>query len=104
MWFSHVCIKTLESGLIAGTLARSGEMATKRTEAVVSRRIAMRRQFRAEETVFAYRGQISPEQEALLGKQGVLNEGQPVFYLIERGKLASFGHTMMMRLPYRTPA
>lgn len=92
-------------GLIEGTLARSGEMASKRTEAVVFTEDSEAASVRVpEDMLLAYREQISQEQEALLGKNGVLNEGQPVFYLMERGKLVFFGHTMMMRLPYpRTP-
>ena len=82
-------------------MARSGEMASKRTEAVVFPEDSHETPVRVpEDMVFDYQGQISQEQEALLGKQGVLNEGQPVFYLLERGKLVFFGHTMMMRLPY----
>ena len=89
------------AGLIKGTLARSGEMVSKRTEAVVFPEDGETAPIRVpEDTILAYREQISPEQEALLGKHGVLNEGQPVFYLLERGKLVFFGHTMMMRLPY----
>jgi CRISPR-associated protein (TIGR03986 family) len=90
-----------DAGLIEGTLARSGEMASKRTEAVVFREDGETAPIQVpEEMILTYRDQISPEQEALLGKNGVLNEGQPVFYLLERGKLVFFGHTMMMRLPY----
>lgn len=39
----------------------------------------------------------------LLGKEGVLKHLQPVFYLVENGKVVAFSHTMMMRLPYRKP-
>jgi CRISPR-associated protein (TIGR03986 family) len=90
------------TGLVAGTLARSGPMASKRTEAVVfpadtsAEPIAI--PFDLEQ---AYREQISQEQQELLGKNGVLNEKQPVFYLVEHNKLIFFSHTMMMRLPYR---
>ena len=48
-----------------------------------------------------YLNQISEEQRVLLGPQGALRDNQPVFYLMERGKLVLFGHTMMMRIPYR---
>ncbi len=93
--------KQQADGLVPGTLARSGEMTTKRTEAVVFQEDREATPIPIpEDMVLAYRDQISPEQEALLGKNGALNEGQPVFYLMERGKLAFFGHTMMMRLPY----
>ncbi|MGQ9825200.1 MAG: TIGR03986 family type III CRISPR-associated RAMP protein [Desulfotomaculales bacterium] len=53
-----------------------------------------------EEKVMAYRNQVTQFQESLLGKDGVLRENQPVFYLLENGELLFFGHTMMFRLPY----
>lgn len=90
------------SGLIKGALVRSGEMASKRTEAVVyppdekAKLIPI-----PEELLAAYRDQVSQEQEHLLGgKSGVLRKGQPVFYRMDGDKLVFFGHTMMMRLPY----
>ncbi len=49
----------------------------------------------------AYGAQMTQAQQQLLGPQGVLNPGQPVFYLVEDGKLVFFGHTMMFRLPYQ---
>ncbi|HZQ07112.1 MAG TPA: TIGR03986 family CRISPR-associated RAMP protein, partial [Anaerolineae bacterium] len=47
-----------------------------------------------------FKEQISPEQERLLGKDGALIPHQPVFYLMEQGKLVFFGHLWMFRLPY----
>lgn len=94
-------------GLLKGALAVSGSMFSKRTEAVIfpvdeaAQPIPI-----SDDLVRAYREQISQEQRSLLGKDGVLNDGQPVFYLIERDRrtgkveLVFFGHTMMMRLPY----
>ncbi|MGQ9482635.1 MAG: TIGR03986 family type III CRISPR-associated RAMP protein, partial [Chloroflexus sp.] len=88
-------------GLIEGVLVRSGPMGSKRSEAVIyppdekAERIPI-----PDELVAAYKDQISQEQAALLGDKGVLNHGQPIFYLVENGKLIFFGHTMMMRLPY----
>ena len=93
--------------LIKGTLAYSGPMASKRTEAVVfppdedADLISI-----SDNLVRAYREQVSKEQEDILGdSNGVLRDGQPVFYLMEedkerKNKLVFFGHTMMMRLPY----
>ncbi len=89
------------SGLIQGALARSGEMGSKRTEAVVyppdpkAQRLPIQ-----DDLVAVYKEQVSQEQEKLLGKEGVLRDGQPIFYLVEDGQLVFFGHTMMMRLPY----
>ncbi|MGB0384012.1 MAG: TIGR03986 family type III CRISPR-associated RAMP protein [Ardenticatenaceae bacterium] len=93
--------------LIKGTLAYSGPMVSKRTEAVVfgpnedADLIPI-----SDDLVRAYREQVSKEQEDILGdSNGVLREGQPIFYLMEEDKkrkkqLVFFGHTMMMRLPY----
>ncbi len=92
----------------AATLARSGPMLSKRREAVVYPKDARATPIPIpERLVAAYRDQISPEQAALLGDNGVLQEGQPVFYLPDpkdESRLIFFGHTMMLRLPYdRTP-
>lgn len=92
-------------GLVKGALVRSGSIESKRSEAVIyppdeqAARISI-----PPELVAAYKDQVSPEQEQLLGEGGVLRHQQPIFYLMEEGKLVFFGHTMMMRLPYhRTP-
>lgn len=101
-----------EPGLVKATLARSGWMPNKRSEAVV---------YPADETadpididddlVRAYRTQITDvygrqalrgqKQESLLGENGVLEDGHPVFYLVDNGQLIFLGHCMMIRLPYR---
>ncbi len=54
-----------------------------------------------------YRAQISDEQIRLLGRDGALNDGQPIFYLLSdkdpvNGKrnVMIFGHSMMLRLVY----
>ncbi len=54
----------------------------------------------SDETIRAYRNQITPGQETLLGKDSALQEMQPVFYLVENRELTFFGHAMMFRLPY----
>lgn len=88
--------------LIKGALVRSGPMASKRSEAVIYPPDDQATPIRIpDDLIAAYRDQISQEQESLLGKGGVLRNGQPVFYLMENGQLVFFGHTMMMRLPYR---
>lgn len=53
-----------------------------------------------------FREQISQEQKKLLGPEGALNDGQPVFYITEddaqgNEQLVFFGHAMMFRLPYK---
>lgn len=94
-----------KDGFQEGVLAISGEMDKKAREAVFfppdtsARSIAI-----SDELLSAYRDQISAEQEVLLGKDGALKHGQPVFYLMEKGRLVFFGHAMMFRLPYsRSP-
>ena len=63
-----------------------------------------------------YRDQLTDQQATILGNpelekqgeaaslrrdmRGVLRDFQPVFYLVENGKLIFFGHTQMLRLPY----
>ena len=48
-----------------------------------------------------YLEQISKQQKDLLGNKGVLNDGQPVFYVTnDENKLIFFGHTRYFRLPY----
>jgi CRISPR-associated protein (TIGR03986 family) len=92
-------------GLIAATVARSGPMASKRSEAVVFPADPQAPPIAISDDLYdAYIEQLSQEQKKLLGDKGVFNDGQPVFYLIEAGKLVFFSHTMMMRLPYeKTP-
>lgn len=83
-------------------LAFSGKMKEKKHEAVIYPKGDPANRIEIEdELVQAYRDQISPEQETLLGKDGVLRHDQPVFFLMDKGKLVFFSHTMMMRLPYR---
>ena len=54
------------------------------------------------EMVGRYRDQITKEQGKLLGdkENAALQNGQPIFYLIEDDELTFFGHAMMFRLPY----
>lgn len=102
-----------ESGLVRAALAKSGYMNSKKSEIVI---------FAPNETatliaipdgtdendnrdlVAAYIDQISPDQEKLLGKEGVLHDNHPILYLMAGDKLIFFGHTQMFRLPYpRSP-
>lgn len=97
-------------GLFAATLACSGHMFSKRSEAVIYPPDPPDQNAKGKETdkwyrldddqIDDYRNQISPEQEKLLGKDGVLREGQPVFYTLKGGKVDFFGHCRMLRLPY----
>lgn len=94
-------------GFEEATLAKSGPMFSKRSEAVVfasdtdAKWLAL-----DDEQIDAYRDQISQEQGKLLGNDkndrlGVLRHGQPVFYtLTDDGKVDFFGHCRMLRLRY----
>lgn len=103
--FSRVTMASapLLPDLLTGALVRSGPMISKRSEAVIyaeSDPSAVAALQLSYDLVTAYKEQISPEQAELLGEDGVLKVGQPVFYLLEQGRVVAFGHTMMMRLPY----
>lgn len=88
-------------GLRPATLARSGWMNSKKSEAVVYEADANAPLLElSDEQVTAYIEQVSKEQEKLLGKNGVLHDGQPVFYIEKDGKVVFFGHTRMFRMPY----
>ncbi len=92
-----------QPGLRRGTLARSGAMSSKRTEAVVYEADKSQQPISlTDDMIDDYRNQVSKEQDALLGgKDGVLRENQPVFYITdEKGDLDFFGHARMFRLPY----
>lgn len=92
-----------KSGFEQGYIVYSGNMGNKKSEALV---------FPLDKTavpisiphdlVQIYRDQLSKEAIALLGDQGVLQDGCPVFYLIENGKLTFFGHNQMLRLAHRS--
>jgi CRISPR-associated protein (TIGR03986 family) len=48
-----------------------------------------------------YKNQITKEQIAHLGKDGVLQNNQPVFYVMNGDGIVFFGHALMFRLPYK---
>lgn len=115
--FLHICYAKVQRvlaysapGLIESTLTRSGKMFKKNTEAVVfppdiEAQLIMIPDGSDEDDnrdlITAYRDQVSQEQRIILGrKDGILQNGQPVFYLVEDGKLVFFGHTQMFRMVY----
>jgi len=53
------------------------------------------------EMIQEYKEQITEGQKLLLGEEAVLQEMQPVFYILQENKLVFFGHAMMFRLPYK---
>ncbi len=96
-----------EPGLRRGTLAQSGWMHGKRTEAVIYEPDADADLLPlTDDQIELYREQISKEQEKILGRNGVLNVGQPVLYVLDENgtDVFFFGHSRMFRVPYpRSP-
>jgi CRISPR-associated protein (TIGR03986 family) len=92
-----------QTHLQEATLAKSGYIFSKRSEAVVFPEDHNAQDLLLfDEQLDAYRDQLSPEQENLLGKGGVLRDGQPVFYTLKpNGEVDFFGHCRMLRMPYR---
>lgn len=97
-------------GLRKAALIESGRINTKRSEAIIFEPDDSVPQncwlpLRIEEEGIAldrdYRDQITDQQRAILGPNGALQDMQPVFYLVEHDRLTFFGHTLMMRLPYK---
>lgn len=90
-------------GLHKCALVYSGRMLKKNTEAIIfpPDERSDKWWLIEQEMELNYRDQISKEQQALLGNQGLLQDGQPLFYLVEESKLVFFGHTMMMRMTYK---
>jgi CRISPR-associated protein (TIGR03986 family) len=95
---------TPRQGLSEGTLlARSGPMFSKRTEAVIYPPDTKAAWLPlTDDQIDDYRNQVTPIQEEILGKDGVLRDGQPVFYTLKPGgkEVSFFGHCRMLRLPY----
>ncbi len=94
----------MRPGLRPASLAVSGRMFSKKSEAVVYEKdenaplLSL-----SDEQIDEYILQRSKEQEDLLGKDGVLNDGQPIFYLYDndKGRVIFFGHARMFRVPYQ---
>ena len=88
-------------GLRLATLALSGPMFSKKSEAVIYERDPQAKALSlTDEQIDSYKEQISKEQQKILGNQGALNDGQPVFYLEQNGAVFFFGHARMFRVPY----
>lgn len=93
----------MRPGLRSATLAISGKMFSKKSEAVIYEQDENAPLLPlSDEQIDAYNLQRSKEQESLLGQDGALNDGQPVFYLLNEtsGKVIFFGHARMFRVPY----
>lgn len=93
-------------GLRPATLAQSGWMFSKKTEAVIYEPDDKANLLDlTDDQIDAYHEQLSKEAKKLLGDHGVLVHGHPVFYVLdEKGRVFFFGHCRMLRLPYpRSP-
>jgi CRISPR-associated protein (TIGR03986 family) len=104
-------------GLQEAVLVESGKIMTKRSEAVIFApdkskdspdkgwlplRYKTDRDGNLVELDKDYINQLTEAQKLLLGPPGVLQDWHPVFYLTDKDeKLIFFGHTLMMRLPYK---
>lgn len=93
------------AGLVEAALVLGGRMNNKHYEAVV---MAEDRQAEplsvCEDLVQLYRNQISGDHAQIVGVQGLLVDGQPVFYLPDPGnprQALFFGNCLMFRLPYQ---
>ncbi len=54
-----------------------------------------------DEIIQDYKEQLTDRQKEIVGETGILKHMQPLFYLLEKGKLVFLGHAMMFRLPYK---
>lgn len=90
------------SSLQEATLVKTGQIGRKHQEFVFGLPETDPEKFIPldQDLVDAYKEQLTDSQEKLLGDNGVLQDWQPVFYLMDEGKLVFFGHAMMFRLPY----
>jgi len=90
------------AGHIQGAWVKSGPMASKRNEPVIYPEDPEARALKlSDELIDAYRDQISGEQKNLLGDNGVLAEGHPVFYSLDKDdRVEAIGHCRMLRIPY----
>jgi len=91
-----------KSGLHEGVLVQTGPVPRKHLEFVFGLPSERKCLSIPEEVVAAYRDQITDDQKKLLGDSAALRNWQPIFYIIEDGKLRFWGHAMMFRLPYRS--
>lgn len=87
-----------------GVLCYSGPMDKKQREVVIfpADNSANAKLIQVDDAlVRAYLDQLTQGQKDLLGEKGIFSsQHQPIFYLMEKGKLVFFGHTMLFRMPY----
>jgi CRISPR-associated protein (TIGR03986 family) len=93
-----------QSGFDAGVLVKTGHINRKHMHFVFhlpdTTKLINELPHLSDAAISRYREQLTKEQLSLLGGAGVLRDGQPVFYIVEKGEVL-FGHAMMFRLPYQ---
>lgn len=107
----YVKVADMKDHPIAGyqdaVLVKGGDMNNKHYEAVVMPEDRSAKPLKiAEDLVRLYRDQIKSDHLKLVGNEGLLQEGQPVFYLPDPEdpqKVVFFGNCLMFRLPYSHP-
>ncbi len=94
-----------QHGFQEAVLARSGPMNKKEREAIIFPPDQDASLIPIDDRLLTlYREQITQGQQKLLGRNGTLNDWQPVFYLMEDSGLLFWGHTWLFRIPYdRSP-
>ena len=107
IWYARVteASATPKKGFLEAVVAKSDDMQSKKSEAIIFPADPSKASTKdwipvSDELVYQYRENISQKLRDFLGKQAVLQDGYPVFYLMEDGALAAFGHCQMLRLPY----
>ncbi len=86
-----------------GVLVKTGHMNNKHLHFVFNMPIEDANSFIdiPKDIEMAYRNQLTEKQKEILNhKDGVFQEGQPVFYLLRDDKLLFLGHAQNFRLPY----
>jgi CRISPR-associated protein (TIGR03986 family) len=91
---------THQPGFFDGVLVKSGWINRKHMEFVFGLPTKGPLIPVSERLLKTYREQMTEEQKKIVGSEGVLQDFQPVFYLMDGTKLVFFGHAMMFRLPY----
>lgn len=107
IWYARVteASATPKPGFIEAVVAESDYMDSKKSEAIIFPADPSKASTKdwisvSDELVYQYRENISQKLRGFLGRQAVLQDGYPVFYLMEDGALVAFGHCQMLRLPY----
>lgn len=108
IWVDDINLNESEATPQEAILVTSGPMGKKKSEVLVlpeNKRIPRSEWKKINKTVVnSYRTDSIPKFRGvwLAGKNGVLQEGHPVFYILDKdGEVEAFGHCPMMRLPYQ---